>query len=389
MQVNTEAVLTQFQSVFDGHKPTVLARAPGRVNLIGEHTDYNDGYVLPIAMDRAIWVAARPRDDARLLVRSTLYDRMVLWSLDDLGPPGDPAWANYVKGVAALLMHHGIELCGAELLIASELPVGGGVSSSAALEVGVAKALLALAGAFVEPVQLALLCRQAEHEYARSPCGIMDQFACLLSRKDSALLLDCRSRSYDHLPFRPEGAVVVVMDTQVKHSIGAGEYARRQEQCRAGVDFFRRHDPAVRALRDVTEETFAKHASRLDAVTAARCRHVITENHRVLRAAEALRAGALHEFGQLMTDSHRSLRDDYQVSCRELDALVEIACGIAGVYGARMTGGGFGGCAIALVDEDATELLGRAIHERYDGAFEKPAVVYSTRAAAGADVQHL
>lgn len=388
MQVNTETLLKQFAGVYEGHQPSVIARAPGRVNLIGEHTDYNDGYVLPIAMDRAIYVAARPRNDGRLLVQSTLFDRMVLWSLDDLGAPSEPRWANYVKGTAAMLMRHGVELCGADLLIASELPVGGGVSSSAALEVGTAKALLALVNALVDPVQLALWCRQAEHEYAASPCGIMDQFASLLSHKDSALLLDCRSRTYDHLPFNPSTATVVVMDTQVKHDIGAGEYPVRQRQCNAGVEFFRKIDPGVRALRDVTEELLAAHVRDMDKITAARCRHVITENHRVVHAAEALRAGAFHEFGQLMTESHRSLRDDYQVSCEELDALVEIACGIGGVYGARMTGGGFGGCAIALVEDEAVDALRRAVTEKYDRRFAKPAIVYSTQAAAGADVRH-
>ncbi len=388
MQVNTETLLKQFEDVFEGRQPAVIARAPGRVNLIGEHTDYNDGYVLPIAMDRAIYVAGRARDDGRLRVRSTLYADPVEWSLDDLGRPGEPRWANYVKGTAAVLMRHGVELCGADLLISSELPVGGGVSSSAALEVGTAKALLALVDGFVEPVQLALWCREAEHEYANSPCGIMDQFACVLSHRGCALLLDCRSRRYDHLPFAPATATVVVIDTQVKHEIGGGEYAARQRQCRAGVEFFRKIDPGVRALRDVSEELLNSHIRELEKVTAARCRHVVTENRRVVHAAEALRAGAFHEFGQLMTESHRSLRDDYQVSCEELDTVVEIACGIGGVYGARMTGGGFGGCAIALAEEDAVEPLRRAIKEKYDRRFSKPAIVYTTHAAAGADVRH-
>ncbi len=388
MQVNRETILRQFAETFGGSPPTVLARAPGRVNLIGEHTDYNDGYVLPIAMDRAIHVAGRPRDDGRLVVRSTLFDETMSWDLDDLGPPGDPKWANYVKGTAAILMRHGMELCGAELLIASELPLGGGVSSSAALEVGTAKALLALADEFVEPVQLALWCREAEHEYAMSPCGIMDQFACVLSHQGSALLLDCRSQKYDHLPFSPETATVVVMDTQVKHDIGGGEYPVRQRQCREGVEYLRKADPNIKALRDVSEELLARHTGEMDKTVAARCRHVVTENRRVIHAAEALRIGALHEFGQLMTESHRSLRDDYQVSCEELDALVEIACTIGGVYGARMTGGGFGGCAIALVEEGVLEPLSRAVKDRYDRRFAKPAIVYATHAGPGADVLH-
>ena len=210
--------------------------------------------------------------------------------------------------------------------------------------------------------------------------------AAIVQRTGCALLLDCRSRRYDHLPFAPATATVVVIDTQVKHEIGGGEYAARQRQCRAGVEFFRKIDPGVRALRDVSEELLNSHIRELEKVTAARCRHVVTENRRVVHAAEALRAGAFHEFGQLMTESHRSLRDDYQVSCEELDTVVEIACGIGGVYGARMTGGGFGGCAIALAEEDAVEPLRRAIKEKYDRRFSKPAIVYTTHAAAGADV---
>lgn len=389
MQVNTDTILKEFAQAFEGHAPTVLARAPGRVNLIGEHTDYNEGYVLPIAMDRAIFVAARPRNDGRLRAQSTLLNETVMWPLEELGGPGEPAWANYVKGTAAMLMRHGVELCGADLLIVSELPIGGGVSSSAALEVGTAKALLALTNAFVDPVQLALLCRQAEHEFANSPCGIMDQFASLLTHEGAALLLDCRSQQFDHLPFAPEGAAIVVMDTQVKHSIGGSEYPVRQKQCLAGVEFFRQKDTSVRALRDVNEVMLARHVGQMDPTVAARCRHVVTENARVVHASEALRAGAFHEFGQLMTDSHRSLRDDYKVSCAELDALVELACGIGGVYGARMTGGGFGGCAIALVEDHAIDALTRAIKSRYDRQFDKPALVYTTRAAAGAEALHL
>jgi len=387
MQVNTETILTRFSQVFGVDVPRVIARAPGRVNLIGEHTDYNEGYVLPIAMDRATYVAARPRNDGILRVHSDLYGQTVEWPLDDLGPPREPAWANYVKGTAAMLMRHGVELCGADLLIVSELPVGGGVSSSAALEVGTAKALLGLTDEFVQPVALALLCRQAEHEYAGSPCGIMDQFISVLGHEGAALLLDCRSQEYDHLPFNPAGASIVVMDTQVKHNIGSSEYPVRQKQCRAGVEYFRRVDPTVRALRDVSEEMLARHGQGLDGVVAARCRHVITENRRVVHAAEALRAGAFHEFGQLMTESHRSLRDDYEVSCEELDTLVDIACGVGGVYGARMTGGGFGGCAIALLEEQAIDSLRRAVKERYDRRFARPAIVYAVRAAAGASVQ--
>jgi galactokinase len=389
MTVNIESILSDFGRQFDGHKPTVIARAPGRVNLIGEHTDYNDGYVLPIAMHQCLYVAGRRREDRTLRVHSMVMSETAAWSIDDLGGPGEPKWANYSKGVAVMLQRQGITLSGADLMIVSQLPIGGGVSSSAALEVGTAKALLALVDEFVEPVQLALLCRQAEHEYANSPCGIMDQFACVLSHEGSALLLDCRSRQYDHIPFNPPGASLVVMDTQVKHEIGGGEYAKRQAECQAAVAHFKQHLPDIRALRDVHEIDLAQYGAGLDVTPLARARHIVTENHRVVRAAEALRASALHEFGQLMTESHASLRDDYSVSCEELDALVELACGIDGVYGARMTGGGFGGCAIALAEDGGVNALQRSIQDRYNGQFTAPAAVYTTRAGAGASAQHL
>jgi len=387
--VNTVELRGRFVALFEARQPAVLARAPGRVNLIGEHTDYNEGFVLPIAMTQATYVLAGPREDRVLRVHSLAKDQTASWSLDDPAPADLPKWAGYVRGVAALLEQRGIRLDGADLLVATELPLGGGVSSSAALEVGAAKALLALADEVIQPAELALLCQRAEHEYVGSPCGIMDQFICLLGRRDTALLLDCRSRQYDHVTFSLEAVSVVIMDTQVKHDIGASEYPTRQQQCRAGVRYFQKIDPSVRALRDVSTEMLSKHASQMDPTVAARCRHVVTENHRVLQAVEALQRGAMHEFGSLMNESHASLRDQYQVSCEELDALVAIASRVEGVYGARMTGGGFGGCAIALVEDSAVDALRAAVAEQYDARYPKPAVVYTTHPADGAECQQL
>ncbi len=387
--VNTVELRSCFAERFDGRSPRFLARAPGRVNLIGEHTDYNDGFVLPIAMEQATHVAAAPRDDRVVRAHSATKDQTASWSLDEAIPPAQPKWASYVWGVAALLKEKGLDLPGADLLILTELPIGGGVSSSAALEVGVAKALLAICGELLQTVELALLCQRAEHEYVGSPCGIMDQFICLLGRESTALLLDCRSQEFDHVPFAPEDASVVIMDTQVKHNIGASEYPLRQQQCREGVNYFQQVDPMVQALRDVNMDMLSQHSSKMDPSIAARCRHVVSENHRVLQAVEALKQGAVHEFGQLMYESHASLRDDYQVSCAELDALVEIASEVDGVYGARMTGAGFGGCAIALVENAAIGPLRSAVGERYDATHAKPALVYTTRASAGADCQEL
>jgi galactokinase len=275
------------------------------------------------------------------------------------------------------------------LFIHSELPVGGGVSSSAALEVGFAKALLALAGEGMGPVPLALLARQAEHEYAHSPCGIMDQFVSVLGRANHALLLDCRSQTYEQIPLSLNDAAFVVMDTQVKHEIGSSEYAARQQQCRDGLAILQSSHPQAAALRDVTSAMLECQRDQMGPVLWKRCRHVVTEIERTRQAAEALRRGKLETFGRLMYDSHASLRDDYEVSCRELDRLVEVARRVEGVYGARMTGGGFGGCAVALARREAEAPLRAAIGLRYDRGFHQPAVVYTTTAADGASVQSL
>ena len=387
--VNTVDLQARFRQTFPDSTLRVLVRAPGRVNLIGEHTDYNDGWVLPIATSQSLHVAGGGTDGADIVVHSTAFEEAVAFAADDPGPPGPPAWANYVRGVAALLSDSGIKLKGARLLIHSDVPIGGGVSSSAALEVGAAMALLALAGQTMDPVRLALLARQAEHDYAGSPCGIMDQFICVLGKPEHALLLDCRSQAYEHVPLPLENARLVVLNTQVKHEIGSSQYPVRQQQCRDGLAVIQQPHPDVAALRDVTPEMLDAHKDEMDAVTFQRCRHVVTEIARTTRAADALRRGDLHTFGKLMFASHASLRDDYAVSCPELDHLVEIAWAVPGVYGARMTGGGFGGCAIALIRNDAREALRSAVARQYDTRFDKPAIVYTTAASRGASVRGL
>ena len=387
--VNTGELTATFHRIFGQASPLFLVRAPGRVNLIGEHVDYNDGFVLPIAMSQALYVLAAPADDGHIGVHTTTLGQSIFFPADQPGEPGEPAWGNYVRGVAEMLRRRKITLKPARLLVHSDVPVGGGVSSSAALEVGVALALLKLADATVEPVPLALLTRQAEHEYARSPCGIMDQFICVLGRRDHALLLDCRSQEYRHLPFDFDNSVLVVMNTQVRHSIGGGEYPVRQGQCREGLAALQAVHPEIRTLRDATMRQLEAARERMDATAFRRCRHVVSEIARTIQAADALARRDAGAFGQLMTASHASLRDDYEVSCPELDALVDIAVSTPGCYGARMTGGGFGGCAIALVRALAETPLREAIRRVYDPGFERPAIVYATAASDGAAAQPL
>jgi galactokinase len=387
--VNADELQGRFQKVFGDAKPAFLVRSPGRVNLIGEHVDYNDGFVLPIAMTQALWVLAAPRSDAVIVAHSTAFDQSVTFPASDPGPPGEPFWANYVRGVAAMLNRQSIALKGANLLIHSQVPVGGGVSSSAALETGVARALLAVAGADMDPVPLALLCRQAEHEYAHSPCGIMDQFVCGLGQADHALLLDCRSQQYEQIPFMLDDALLVIMNTQVKHEIGSSEYPLRQKQCLEGLAVLQRKHPEMRSLRDAVPMMLKEAQPDMTPLAFDRCWHVVTEIERTAKAAEALRACDLDAFGKLMVGSHQSLSQKYEVSCPELDALVEIARSVQGVYGARMTGGGFGGCAVALVQRVAEGPLKSAIADRYNGRYKRPALVYTTKAEDGARVQKL
>lgn len=319
-------------------------------------------------------------------VYSRSMDVLAEWRLDGSLEPGQPDWANYCKGVSALLLRRGVDVPGADLLLDGDLPVGGGLSSSAALEVGTAKALLGLAEEVLPGMELATLCREAEHQYAGTPCGIMDQLICLLGKAGHALLIDCQTCEHDHIPLSGNGIDITMINTQVKHKLGESEYPVRQAQCREALAYFHRQDATVASFRDVTEAMYEDHAARMDPVLSKRTRHVIRESHRVLHAVEALKSGAIHEFGQLMVESHRSLKEDYEVSCPELDAVVEIASSVNGVYGARMTGGGFGGCVVALVRESATEALRSALAEHYDRTFSKPALVMTTQASDGASL---
>ena len=353
-----------FEAAF-GRAPRVY-RAPGRVNLIGEHTDYNDGFVMPMALDRSTWVAAAPRGDRRLVVRSQEYGETVTLDLGTQSPQssqsqanvagsagvafnGGVHWSDYVRGVATL-----IESAGADMLIASDVPIGAGLSSSAALEVACGFALAELSGRALDLDTLARTAQRAEHEFAGTRCGIMDQMIACHGRAGHVLQLDTRTLARVYLPL-PSRLRVVVCNTMVAHELASAEYNARRADCETGVRALAARFPGVRALRDATLE-------KLDAVRGdvppqvwRRCRHVITENDRVVSAAAALRQGDDAVFGALMAASHASLRDDYEVSCPELDVMTAIVSDLGGVFGARMTGGGFGGCAVALVDAAAAD----------------------------------
>jgi len=341
-----------------------IFQAPGRVNLIGEHTDYNDGFVMPAAIGFCTWVGVGKSDAAALRVHSEQFKETVELPLNALSGPPRKHWSDFIRGVAAVLQENGHVLPGANLIVDGHVPMGAGLSSSASLEVATALALLSVAHSNVPPLELAKLCQRAEHEYVGTRCGIMDQFIAIFGSAGHALKLDCRSLEYEALEI-PSDVRLVICNSMVKHELAAGEYNRRRADCEAGVKILRKCLPNARALRDVTLPDLEAHNDELPEVVYRRCRHVISENERVVAAADALRSGDLQRFGRLMNESHRSLRDDYEVSCRELDLLVEIAGAFKGVYGTRMTGGGFGGCTITLVRSDAAETLQTGITSSY------------------------
>ncbi|NUQ53054.1 MAG: galactokinase [Phycisphaerales bacterium] len=403
-----ERAMAAFRARF-ARDPRRIAAAPGRVNLIGEHTDYNDGFVLPIAIDRRTVVCIDWSPDSTSHIHAADLNASVdLPALNSLRPDASinikvdadaarirtGSWVSYAAGVLANLAAIVPPLAarGVDLTIASSVPLGSGLSSSASLEVGVATAAAALAGASITPRDLAALCRDAEHRFAGVPCGIMDQYIAAMGRHDHALLIDCRTQAAELVAMPgADRAEVVVMDSRVKHALASGQYAERRETCRAACRVM-----GIDSLRDASPELLTLHApgarspATLSPVEHARARHIISENARTLAAAQALRAGDLEEVGRLMLASHASLREHYQVSCPELDTLVELAAQVPGVFGARMTGGGFGGCAIALATPHAADRLVREIPAAYRARHALPhgldARVFVTTACDGASV---
>ena len=359
-------------------------RAPGRVNLIGEHTDYNDGYVMPVAIDFSTWVSVSPLEKRKLQIRSENFGDEVDVNLDDQHLSARGHWSDYPIGVAVMLERAGYRLRGARLRIRGEVPLGSGLSSSAAIEVGTACALAANSRLNIDRRELALLCRQAENEFVGARVGIMDQFVSLFGEAQKALLLDCRSLEFKLLPL-PDNVRLIICNTMVKHELASSAYNERRAQCEAGVKQLAKVLPNVTALRDVTLEQLAQFRHELSEVVFRRCRHVITENKRVLSAANALEQSNVNGFGELMAESHRSLRDDYEVSCKELDLMVEIAQRADGVYGARMTGGGFGGCTINLVAGDHVEEFRQRVTTDYEHVTKLKPEIYICNASNGAE----
>jgi len=378
------SLLQEFSTAFPRSSSQIhVFRAPGRVNLIGEHTDYNNGFVMPAAISFDVRAACAGNNSGQLAVRSLQQGQTATFPVNDPAPVPQHNWTDYVRGVQIQLAIQGYPISGADLLVDGRVPMNAGLSSSAALEVATALALLAATGKAPPPTTLAQLCQRAENEFVGARCGIMDQFASANGRAGHAILLDCRSLESRSVPL-PESLAVVICNTMVKHSIAGNEYSQRRAECEECVRYFNRFRPEVTALRDVTEDDLRQHGAGLSEVLLRRCRHVIRENARVLAAADALNAGELQRVGELMYESHASLRDDYEVSCPELDLMVGLANSISGNYGSRMTGGGFGGCTVTLVDKNAAGRFTAEIAAGYERAVGMRPEIYVPEIADGA-----
>ena len=378
-------VAEQFTAAY-GRAPRWIAAAPGRVNVIGEHTDYNDGFVLPMAIERYTVIAAAPAPNgAKVQFRSTAGNGVATFDLSKPVQPGAKGtWSNYPAGVLAGFLGRGVKVPGFDAMIHSTVPLGGGLSSSAALEVSTATLLETITGHKLDLVDKALLCQKAEHDYAGMPCGIMDQFISVMGKENHLLLIDCRSRKPELVPMSDPAVSLLVTNTNVKHELTGGEYAKRRAQCEEAAKIL-----GVPSLRDATLEQLEAAKSKMPEVVFRRARHVIGEIARTTAAAKEVRAANWAEVGRLMYASHASLRDDYEVSCAELDAVVDIAQSIGtkgGVIGCRMTGGGFGGCTVALVRSDAVAPIGDRLAGEYERRTKIRPSLFVSRPAAGATV---
>jgi len=371
-----ERVTQGFSRRFRG-EPTLTIAAPGRVNLIGEHTDYNDGFVFPAAINRHVVMAVRPRVDRRVCIQALDLDDEAVFDLDDVQPSSDHGWNNYQRGVAWALQDAGYTLKGFDAVMSSDVPVGAGLSSSAAVEIACAYVFQTIGPFELDGVKRALLCQKAENEFVGMRCGIMDQYIISLGKRDHALLIDCRSLDYS-LAAIPSGYHLLICNTNKHRGLVDSEYNTRRQECETGASTL-----GVKALRDVTPAQLEAAKDELSEVVYRRCRHIVTENERVMQAVEALGTCDIALFGALMNQSHVSLRDDYEVSCAELDAMVDVLWEQPGVVGARMTGAGFGGCAVALVEAEQSEATATRVAPAYQQASGLEATIYVCAAEDG------
>jgi galactokinase len=375
-------VQKDFSKQFDGRP--LIVRSPGRVNIIGEHTDYNNGFVLPAAIDRIICVAVVPRTDDKVRLYSGEFDASFETSIDRMKPTPE-VWPNYILGVADQLKKNGLPVKGFDLAIDGDVPIGSGLSSSAAVECATAMALSSIFNLGLKKMDLALTAQKAEHAFAGVRVGIMDPFASVFGRKDHVIRLDCQSLQYEYVPFRLEGLRIVLLNTNVKHSLASSAYNTRRQECESGVEMVKKHHPEVNSLRDVTMEMLDKYVKH-EPVIYRRCKYVVEENERLLKGCEDLVKGDIASLGKKMFRTHDGLSKEYEVSCPELDFLVDAVRGNEDVLGARMMGGGFGGCTINLVKEEAIDSLVERIARSYQKEMKKELTAYVAQIEDGTSV---
>ena len=376
----------RFRQVFGDGGSVFVARAPGRVNLIGEHTDYNGGYVMPMAIDRTVRISFRPTDDDAVDLVSVNYAAHERFELGDLRPRAEAPWLSYPQGVASVLQETGRVVRGFQGVVEGDVPVGAGLSSSAAFEVAAILAFCESSALQIERTEMARICQRAENQFVGLNCGIMDMYVSLMAAQDRAVLIDCTTLTHELEPLDGSRAVVVVCDTRVAHELAASEYNTRRAECESALVKLRQRLPGIETYKDISVQDFRRHHDALQGPEFARARHVVHENQRVLDSVEALRAGDLTRFGGLMDASHESLRGDYAVSCDELDLMVSLAREVDGVLGSRMTGGGFGGCTVSLVVPEAVDRFGQHVASGYEAATGSKPPIYVCRPASGASL---
>ena len=379
--IDAARIHAKFVSRFS-HAPALIVRAPGRVNLIGEHTDYNDGFVLPAAIDRATFIAASPRNDNRVRVLAADLNEEDEFGIDQIERSGMRPWSNYIRGMIKSLLAAGHVINGADMVVASSVPRGAGLSSSAALEVATGYVFQLFHNLNILGEELALMAQATENHFVGVNCGIMDQFIVTLGQANHALLIDCRDLNYQAVPL-PTGVSVVICDSHIERTLAGSAYNQRRAECDQAVEILKQQLPGIRALRDVTSAQLNEHGHLLPPIVRQRARHVISENERVVAGVNTLQAGNVAEFGRLMNASHASLRDDYAVSIPEMDALVASAQRVSGCYGSRLTGAGFGGCTVSLVANEAVERFRHEVAAAYLASTGRSATIYVTQAADG------
>jgi galactokinase len=375
-----EKVLRDFKKNFDGEP--IVVRSPGRVNIIGEHTDYNNGFVLPAAIDKAIYVAVSPRNDEQIKLYSGEFDKSYDTALSKLKPT-EEGWPNYILGVADQLIKRGYPIKGFDLAIDGDVPIGSGLSSSAAVECATAFALNEVFKLNISKKDIVFIGQKAEHTFAGVMVGIMDQFASVFGKKDHVIKLDCQSLDYEYVPLKLEGYKILLLNTNVKHSLASSEYNTRRAQCEQGIAWVKEHHPEVNSLRDVNMEMLHKYVEPKDTVIYRRCKYVVEEKERLFTGCEDLKKGDLAALGRKMFQTHAGLSKEYEVSCKELDFLVDAVRNNPDVVGARMMGGGFGGCTINIVKEEAIDPLVKSLGESYEKNMGKELTAYIAQVEDG------